>query len=348
MSVYAWNPLVALSRAFLRSPDWVISTVAGAPIQIESRTLDRALQLMLATPGVGSELSAMSVKQRRLKTDLSAQLGTPKIKNVEVVDRQIPGPESNIPIRIYRSPVLEPTPPTIVYYHGGGWVVGSLESHDGTCRALAAASRCVVVSVDYRLAPEHPFPAAVDDALAAYTWAADHCGELAARPGAVAVMGDSAGGKLAAVVAQQARDLDMPRPTIQGLVYPSVDLNIDTESGDPFGADFFLTLGDIDWFRSHYLDPDSHAQRDDPRASPLLGNLADLPPALIWTAGFDPLRDDGVRYAAALREAGNQVRYHCYDDQTHGFVNMGILPGGMLRLAEIGRQMGSALRALSQ
>ena len=347
MSLYLRNPLVSLSRSFLRSPDWVVSALAGAPVEIDGRTLHRAIQLMLATAGVGMGRPSMRVQQRRVLTNLSAQLGTPRLKNVDVVDRQISGPESDIPIRIYRSNDASPTPATIVYYHGGGWVIGNLESHDGTCRALAASSSCLVVSVDFRLAPEHPFPAAVDDALAAYSWTADNPLELAARPGAVAVMGDSAGGNLAAVVTQQARDLGIQRPVLQGLVYPSVDLNIDTQSRDPLGTDFFLTLDEIDWFRGHYLDPDSAELRNDPRVSPLLGDLTDLPPALVWTAGFDPLLAEGARYATALAEAGNQVEYQCYDDQTHGFLNMGILPGGMLRLAEIGGQMGSALRAVA-
>jgi acetyl esterase len=347
MSKFVWNPLVSLSRSFLRSPDWMISAVAGEPVEIDGRILNRALQLMLAMPGVGLGRPGSGVERRRLLTNLSAQLGTPKLKNVDVVSQRIPGPESDIPIRTYRSFEADPTPATIVYYHGGGWVVGDLESHDGVCRAFAAASKCLVVSVDYRLAPEHSFPAAVDDALAAYSWTADNPGELDARPGAVAVMGDSAGGNLAAVVAQQARDLRIQRPLLQGLVYPSVDLNIDTQSSDPLGTDFFLTLEEIDWFRGHYLDPDSGEQRNDPRASPLFGELTNLPPALIWTAGFDPLRSEGARYAKALSVAGNQVRYRCYNEQTHGFLNMGILPGGMLRLAEIGRQLGSTLRALA-
>ena len=300
---------------------------------------------MLTVSNGGLGRPGQGLQRRRQLTNLSLRLGSPRIKNLDVVDRHISGPESRTPIRVYRSFDAEPSPPTIVYYHGGGWVLGDLDTHDGACRAIAASSKCVVVSVDYRLAPEHPFPAAVDDAIAAYEWTVDNPGELGAKPDAVAVMGDSAGGNLAAVVAQQARDLDIQRPALQGLVYPSVDLNIDTESPSPVGTGFFLTLEDIDWFRDHYLDPNSREQRDDPRASPLLGELADLPPALIWTAGFDPLRKDGARYATALREAGNQVQYRCYDDQTHTFLNMGILPGGMLRIAQIGRQMGTALRA---
>jgi acetyl esterase len=207
--------------------------------------------------------------------------------------------------------------PGLVFFHGGGFVVGSLDSHDRTCRALARKAGVVVVSVDYRLAPEHKFPAAVEDAVAATRWVLANASSLGIDSAAVAVGGDSAGGTLAAVVAQALRGEER-QPTFQLLLYPLTDVRGGTPSRDWFREGYFLTARSIDWYIQNYI-PDV-AQHTDPRASPILaGDLSRLPPALVVTAGFDPLRDEGRNYADQMRAAGVAVEYLCSDGSMHGF-----------------------------
>jgi acetyl esterase len=207
----------------------------------------------------------------------------------------------------------------VVYYHGGGWTVGSLDSHDAACRFLAHTGRLRVLSVDYRLAPEHPFPAAVEDALAAFRWAVGAAAGLGVASDRIAVAGDSAGGNLAAVVALLART-DRTRPAAQLLVYPVTDMSTKRRSYRLFGEGYFLTQAEMDWYGRHYL-PDRAAARD-PRVSPLLApDLSRLPPAMILTAGFDILRDEGEAYARRLEEAGVPVALRRHTGLVHGFGN---------------------------
>jgi acetyl esterase len=208
----------------------------------------------------------------------------------------------------------------VVYYHGGGWVVGDLDTHDATCRHLAHDTTAAVLALDYRLAPEHRFPAAVDDAVAAFAWAVREAPALGADPACVGVAGDSAGGNLAAVVAQVTTRAGGARPVAQLLIYPVTDLSTKHPSYRLFSAGFFLTEADMDWYRGSYL-PDESAARD-PRASPLLAaDLSGLPPAIVLTAGFDVLRDEGEAYARRLRDAGVPVELRRNAGQIHGFAN---------------------------
>ncbi len=259
----------------------------------------------------------------------SLGLGT-KAPMASVSDRTIAGPAGDIPVRVY-VPTTDPGPrPVLVYFHGGGWVIGDLETHDGTVRALAAASGVTVMSVDYRLAPEHPFPAAVDDCLAAVRWVAepDNATDLDVDPARLAVGGDSAGGNLAAVVAQQLRD-EGPAVRFQLLVYPVTDARLSHSSIDENAEGYLLTKADMVWFRGHYLGDDGWT---DPLVSPLLAPddaLAGLPPALVITAEYDPLRDEGEAYAERLRTAGVTVTATRYDGVIHGFFSMGdMVPEG--------------------
>ena len=209
----------------------------------------------------------------------------------------------------------------LVYYHGGGWVIGDLDTHDGVCRFLAAATGALVLSVDYRLAPEHPFPAPVDDARAAFGWAVQNAAELGADPARVAVGGDSAGGNLAAVVTRLAREAGGLQPAMQLLLYPATD-DVETwPSRRVFAAGFLLTAADMDWFRDHYLpDPALSAHPD---VSPFQAeDLSGLPPAYVATAGFDPLRDEAEAYAKKMREAGVAVTLRRHPGLTHGFAQM--------------------------
>jgi acetyl esterase len=326
-----------------------LSGMAAEPVVRDGRVLNRRVQAMLAfgeRTGQDREAGG-SVEARRRDLKRLAPVGMPRRTKVRSVDRIIDGPEAPIPVRVYRRFGVSSPVPAIVYFHGGGWVTGDLDTHDGSCRLLADVTRCLVIAVDYRLAPENPFPAAVIDALAAYDWVHENAGELGVDRGSVGVMGDSAGANLAAVVAQQRRagtSGDIPAPIAQCLVYPAVDAHLSQPSIDTFAEGFFLTREDMIWFRGHYL-PDP-ASWDDLRASPLLApDLAGLAPAAVFTAGFDPLRDDGRAYADALAAAGVPVRYRCYDDLIHGFFGMGVLPDGIAVATEICAAMGELVRA---
>jgi acetyl esterase len=213
--------------------------------------------------------------------------------------------------------------PALVYFHGGGWVVGSLDTHDRLCRKLAAEVPCKVVSVAYRLAPEHPFPTPVEDAVAAFRWIAGEAGPLGSDPARIAVGGDSAGGNLSAVLCQTVRDAgDALQPCFQLLLYPATDFAGDYASREANAEGYMLTKSLIGYFSGHYLD--GWREPEDPRLSPLRAtSLEDLPPALVITAGYDPLQGEGVAYADAMKAAGVPVAYRDYPGMLHGFFNFG-------------------------
>jgi acetyl esterase len=241
------------------------------------------------------------------------------IEHVE--NRTIPGPAGEIPVRIYRPAARGPLP-VLVFFHGGGFVLCNLDTHDGTCRSLANQASCVVVSVDYRLAPEHRYPAAPEDCYAALLWVAQHGAEIGADPARVAIGGDSAGGNLTAVVAQMARDRRGPKLRFQLLVYPVTDYRFDTPSYQQNAEGYFLTQSMMRWFWRQYLK--DAADGAEPYASPLRAkDLSGLPPGICITAEYDPLRDEGEAYAARLREAGVACPTRRYDGQFHGFFGMG-------------------------
>lgn len=267
----------------------------------------------------------------------------PEVHQVE--DRTIPGPGGPLPLRIYTPRPLaeDELLPILVYFHGGGWVLGNLDSHDVVCRHLAKDGDCMVVSVDYRLAPEHKFPAAVEDALAATKWVAANAESLHGDAGRLAVGGDSAGGNLAAVVSQLAKEQGGPAIRFQMLLYPAVDLMTDYPSRSAYGDGYFLTQKDMFYFGDHYLSGSEDPR--DPRLAPLhYPDLSGLPPALIVTAGFDPLQDEGKAYAEALEAAGVQVEHVHFDSMIHGFISMpGILEQGRQGLAQCATALQSAL-----
>ncbi len=236
-------------------------------------------------------------------------------------DLAIPGPTGEIPVRLY-APEADGPLPVLVYFHGGGFVIGDLDTHDGTCRELARGAECMVVSVDYRLAPEHPFPAAPEDCYAATTWLSEHAADWGGDPARLAVGGDSAGGNLAAVVALMARNRGGPALRHQLLIYPVTDCGFATASYRENADGYMLTRPLMEWFWNHYLaDPDAGSNE---LASPLRApNLADLPEATVITAEFDPLRDEGEAYAQRLSEAGVKTQLTRYDGVFHGFFGMG-------------------------
>jgi acetyl esterase len=251
-----------------------------------------------------------------------------------------------IPVRTYRPAgvAADVRLPVLVFFHGGGWVIGDLETHDVLCRQITAAAEIEVVAVDYRLAPEHKFPAAADDAWAATRWVVENAGRLGVDPTRIAVGGDSAGGNLAAVVALMARDAGGPSIKYQVLLYPVTDVGTETGSYRDFADGYMLTRDAMKWFFDHYLTSPDDAK--DWRVSPLRArSLAGVAPALIVTAGFDPLRDEGEAYARALRTAGVSVDYICYGGMVHGFAPMGrLIDTGNRAVAHIAASLREALR----
>lgn len=264
-----------------------------------------------------------------------------------VEDRAIPGPAGDLPVRIYRPLIDEGAPPPglLVFFHGGGWVIGDLDTHDHICRYLTAAAGIITVSVDYRLAPEHKFPAGFDDCIAAVRWAADNGASLGGDPQRLAVGGDSAGGNLAAATALELRDTGGPALQLQLLIYPACDFTADNDSLEDNGEGYLLTRDAIEQFADWYL-PDRDA-RTDPRASPqLASHHTDLPRAWVQTAEYDPLRDEGRQYAETLAKAGVPVEYKSYPGMVHGFARMGgKVDKAIEALDDAARALRSALAA---
>jgi acetyl esterase len=289
-------------------------------------------------------IQELTVLQARAQMDLSTQFLGPLPKVARVEDRQIPGPGGSIRVRVISPRNAELAPlPVCVYFHGGGWVLGNIESHEGVCRAVANAAGLIVITADYRLAPEHRFPAAVEDAYAAVVWAAAHAREFGGDPGRIAVGGDSAGGNLAAVCCLMARDRGGPNLASQLLIYPITDYNLHNNSYRAFADGYFLTRGEMAWYWEQYvpkLDDRWH-----PHASPCqASDKSGLPPALVITAGCDVLRDEGEHYAAQLQSAGVPVKISRYEGMIHGFIRRHpFFDQGKAAIEEIGRELRAGL-----
>jgi acetyl esterase len=333
-----------LVRSLLSLPRPVQKALAGRPIRLDGQELYTEAQLILKLLGLlpRAPLEELTVSEARANRSSAARLfGGPPVAVDRVQDLDVAGPAGPIKGRLYVPDHRSAAVPLLVYFHGGGWVICDLDTHDNVCRLLAAHAGVNVLSVDYRLAPEHRFPAAVDDAFAAFRFAVANAAELGADPEAVAVGGDSAGGNLAAVVCQLAAADGGPAPAFQLMFYPVLDVSQKRRSYELFREGFYLTESDMDWFRGQYL-PDEQSARD-PRASPLLAQaLSGLPPAYIATAGFDVLRDEGEEYAHRLREAGVAVTLQRHSGLVHGLANA-------LGVGKVGRsvvlQASAALRA---
>ncbi len=280
---------------------------------------------MVGPPGADPEPA--EVRARTHREALVFSLVKTEVGSVR--ELEVDGAAGPLRARHYRPPQTGAAgqEPLLVFLHGGGFVIGDLDTHDEPCRMLCRHAQIQVLSIDYRLAPEHPFPAAVDDALSAFRWAVEHADELGADPGRVAVGGDSAGGNLSAVTSQLAARDGGPAPAFQLLLYPVTDLtDARTESGRLFAEGFFLTESDRQWATRHYFAGDDTDQSDH-RASPAFAqDLSGLAPAIVVTAGFDPLRDDGEAYADALRRAGTPVVSYRAPELIHGFINMTTVP----------------------
>ena len=278
----------------------------------------RALIDLMAQRQVPATHTLSPTEARRLYLE---RRGYTQPEPPSVADVQNLATDAGVPLRLYRPQGMD-VPPVLVYFHGGGWTIGDLDTHDVLCRQLCAASGAAVVAVHYRLAPEHRFPAAVDDCVAATRWVQGQGAALHIDTTRLAVGGDSAGGNLAAVVSLVLRDAGGPVPALQLLIYPATDQRLGTPSHQTNAQGYLLTADSIAYYRGHYLpDPGTWL---DWRASPVLApSHHGLPPALVLTAGFDPLRDEGRAYADMLSAAGNRVQFVCFERQVHGFITMG-------------------------
>jgi acetyl esterase len=321
----------AVEHRFLRFvcglPPRVQRRLFGPPPVIDGQRLERDIHALLRIAqafrgdSLRSKGDPAAARAERLR-EARIVAHRPPIAMAQSEPVQIPGPAGTIGARLY-VPASSPQGPLplLVYFHGGGWVIGDLETHDDPCRFLAAHSGAALLAIDYRLAPEHPFPAAAEDAEAAYGWAVANAGQLRVDPHRIAVGGDSAGANLAAALCLMARDADSPLPTMQLLIYPVTDAAGESTSRRTFGDGFLLTRNDMDWFEQRYLPKGT--DRSDPRVSVLrASDLSGLPPAYIATAGFDPLRDEGEEFAERLRQAGVPVTFRRHPGLVHTFANL--------------------------
>ncbi len=292
-----------------------------------------------------SVLNDSSPDEARRKIAISvAVCDQPRPKDVTVTDMNLEGPAGAIPARLYQADGVAEGAPGVVFFHGGGFVTGDLDTHDGWCGRIAQLARVHLIAVDYRLAPEHPFPAGVEDAVAAFRAVAKIANQLGMDPTRLAVMGDSAGGNLSAVVARKTRD-DAVSPALQVLVYPGTDLTSSYPSHKSLGVGWFLTTKMIDWFYGHYSG-NSESVAKDPDASPLFAkDLSGVCPALVYVAGLDPLRDEGLAYADRMAEAGVEVTRQDFKHLIHGFAIMtAASPGSAEAVVKIARDLGTALK----
>ena len=325
----------ALAKAMLKLPRAaMVRLTGGKRIRIDDAPLDEQVQLVLALAKVLGKKGPEHVGVARARADMdqSAKILDVDPREMARIDDHDAG---NFRVRVYRPRSLadDAHAPALLYMHGGGFVCGSLDSHDGVCRYFADEVPCVVAALDYRLAPEHPFPAAVEDAIAALAWLRKLDG---IDPDRIAIGGDSAGGNLSAVVCQQVD----AKPRFQLLIYPATDMTRSMKSHELFAQGFYLEKGSIDFYLGHYLGTNDPR---DPRASPWFGDVSGVPPALVITAGFDPLRDEGKAYADKLRAAGVPVEYRNDAGMFHGYFACGRLAVAADALAHAARAVRKGL-----
>lgn len=330
--------------ALARSDAALIRASGGAPRQVAGRTLDPRFQFLEAQARKRPPTPPTPAAGRAATRQLVELFGGGAEPGVGASAMTIPADGRAIPARLYRPRTQDPAAGALVYFHFGGGVVGDLDTCHAFCTMLASAARLPVVSVDYRLAPEHPWPAGLEDAIAAFKWTIANAAALGAAPGKVSVGGDSMGGNFAAIVAQEMQRHGKPGPHVQLLIYPATDLGAAHPSMTLFADAFPLTRDTMDWFMSQYLPPG--VDLADPHLSPASApSLAGLPPALVYTAGFDPLVDQGEDYAAKLKAAGVPTVYRCYDSLAHGFTAFtGAIPAARRACLEIAQDFARAVR----
>lgn len=336
---------LALRHVISRLPTPVLALLSRRPVQREGRTLHPLLAAMMAlNAGPGLE-TLPPARARRAYGKVIATADPDPLPMANVTDTLLPVAGGSVRLRRYVPAGVALPAPGILFFHGGGMVVGDIDQYDNTVRYVAARTGCVLVSVDYRCGPEHRFPTGAEDAIAAWRWLHENATTLGIDPRRAAVMGDSAGGYLSAVVAQAARDRGLPPPAVQCLVYPVVDMRLVSPSIRALGEGFGLTGSLVRWFCDNYVRND--ADRLDPLCSPLLAaSHANLAPAIITVAGFDPLHDEGLEYAHRLQAGGVPVTLLEHDDLTHAWFTMaGGVPPARAAMDEVCARLAQALRA---
>ena len=333
---------------FKLPPGLQVRMAGGQPIVIDGRVLEPQLQLVAWNGRNAPPMSSMPAEtvQAVAKEQLAMLAAAPE-PGVSFEDFTIPGPDRNeIPVRAYRPEDQDPTAPLMVYYHMGGGVIGDLETCHAFCSIIASVAKCPVISIDYRLAPQHKFPAGLDDCLAAYEWGLRNAARFGAPEGRASVGGDSMGGNFAAIVCQEMQREDKPLPELQLLIYPATDMSEETPARTKFGETFSLSTDTMNWFMEQYL-PEGFNHADLMLSPAQAMALDDLPPAIVITAGHDPLSDEGDAYAAALKRDGVTVMHKRYDSLAHAFTAFtGFSPGSRaacLEIADMVRQMNAKL-----
>ncbi|WZH37803.1 MAG: alpha/beta hydrolase [Microbacterium enclense] len=333
------------ARALGSLPPAVLRAAAGAPVTIDGNALHPAVQtsLKVMNSSPGARFEELPLPDARAHIEREAWTFASGTRLAQREDISIPTRDGAVRGRVYRARLDRPARGTVVYFHGGGWVLGSIDSGDAVCRTLAVTTGMTVVSVDYRLAPEFPFPRGMNDAVDAFRWTRDNAARWGGTPGTVGVGGESAGGNLAAIISNVARDDDAGAPAFQILFCPVTDLSRKRRSYALFRDGFFLTETQMDWYAAHYLSGGGSA--DDPLVSPILtDDLAGVAPAYVAVSGFDVLRDEGVDYAARLEAAGVPTTLVTHTGQIHGFFNAcGALRDAREAVAEAGRWAQSTL-----
>ncbi|MGM8884817.1 alpha/beta hydrolase [Psychrobacter sp. 1U2] len=309
----------AIVKRIVYLPKPILRKIAGEPIVIDGQTLDVSVQVILKLFDAPPNHLASVASTRRQIDAQGPLLAQSHHKDIISDDFELDVSDGDsITLRRYRhKDVKDNNQPALVFYHGGGYVAGSLESHDLVCQHLAASGHCTVIAVDYRLAPEHPFPTPINDGLAAFRYIASHADKFGVDASRLAVGGDSAGGNLAAVVAQQTKN-DTHPPKLQVLWVPWVDMSREYESYELFATGFFLERVKMRWFKEKYINDDTDTK--DPLASPIFGDLTGVAPAVLMVGGFDPLRDEGVAYAEKLKDAGVETELTVYETMPHLFL----------------------------
>lgn len=333
-------------RALLSLPTPILRIMSGGGVIYKGgRTLDPRLQLLTAQAAKSPGMENLTPEEARKASAAGlAALTASLAAGVRAEPLTVPGAEGEIAARVYRPDIQDSTAPILVYAHMGGGVIGDLDTCEAFCSLLAKTVGCPVISVDYRLAPEHRFPAGLDDVLATYRWAREHAVRFGAQPGKAAIGGDSMGGHFAAIIAQDLRRAGEPQPEYQLLIYPCVDVASETPSMSTYAQAFPLSRATMDWFMGHYMGP-----QDDPanlRLSPMRApDLTGLAPAIIATAGFDPLVDQGETYAKALKAAGVRIEYRRYDSLAHGFTAFtGAIPAADAACRQIAELVRDSLK----
>lgn len=324
-------------KALLSLPPPILRLLSGGSAVYQGgRTLDPRLQFLAAAARSAPAMTSLSAVEARVGSAQGLSMLAGKVEpDVRVESLTVPGAEGDIPARAYRPGDQDSEAPLLVFAHFGGGVIGDLDTCHAFCSILAKHARCAVLSVEYRLAPEHRFPAGLEDMLAAWRWARDNTARFGAPEGRLAIGGDSMGGNFAAILSQEMKKSGEPQPVLQLLIYPAVDVASETQSMTTYADAYPLSRDVMTWFMGHYLGPDDDPA--DPRLSPIRSaDLGGLAPAILVTAGFDPLVDQAEAYARLLKAAGVPVVYRCYDALAHGFTAFtGAIPAADVACREI-------------